>query len=462
MFRRIQRIHFVGIGGIGMSGLAELLHNQGYRVSGSDLRDGPSVMRLRSLGIRVSVGHEAAQIGDADVVVYSSAVPASNPELRAAERSKLPVIPRAEMLAEVMRLKDGIAVAGSHGKTTTTSLIAHVLHTVGLDPTAVIGGRVLAAEGDRSGARLGGSDLLVAEADESDGSFLRLAPVIAVITNVDPEHLDHYGTFEQLQEAFLEFANRVPFWGLTVVCLDHAGVQGIVGRLTRRSTTYGLSPQADLAATDVAADARGSRFVVRRSGEALGTVRIGLPGRHNVQNALACLAVASELEVPFPEAAEALESFPGIERRFELKGECRGVRIVDDYAHHPAEIRATLSAARERHAGRLVVVFQPHRYSRTRDLFEEFATAFHEADLLVVTEIYAAGEAKIPGVEAAELVRAVRQHGHRDVRFVADWNAVTERLVSALAPGDLVLTLGAGSIAGLGEQLLSRLAEKAQ
>jgi len=454
MFRRIQRVHFVGIGGIGMCGIAELLAEQGVRVSGSDLRDGPTVARLRALGVPVSIGHAAEQISDADVVVYSSAVGPRNPELVEAERRKIPVIPRAEMLAELMRLKDGIAVAGSHGKTTTTSLIAHLLHAAGQDPTAVIGGRVLARG---TGAQLGAGSLLVAEADESDGSFLRLAPVIAVVTNIDPEHLDHYGSLEALYDAFASFANRVPFWGLAVLCLDHPGVQAILPRATRRTTTYGLSPQADLVGADPFLDAGGMRFAVRRRGEALGEARVPLVGEHNVRNALAALAVALELEVRFDVAADALASFPGIERRFEQKGEEAGVRVVDDYGHHPAEVRATLAAARALHPGRVVVVFQPHRYSRTQHLFDEFATAFHQADLLVLTEIYAAGEDKIPGVESARLAEAIRAHGQRAVRFVADLDAVPAALVPDLQPGDLVITLGAGNVSSLGPKLLAAI-----
>jgi len=457
VFRRIQHIHFVGIGGIGMCGLAELLHNQGYAVTGSDLREGATVGRLRGLGVPVSIGHAAANVGRADVVVYSSAVRPGNPELLEAERRKIPAIPRGEMLAEIMRLKHGIAVAGTHGKTTTTSLVAHVLSLAGLDPTAVIGGRVVASETDPTGARLGRGEFLVAEADESDGSFLRLAPVIAVITNIDPEHLDHYGSFEAIQSAFVTFANSVPFWGLSVLCLDHPGVQAVLPRMTRRTVTYGFSSQADLVATEVETDGWGMRFQVRQRGEALGRVRLRLPGRHNVSNALATLAVALELEVPFRLAADALGSFLGIERRFQLRGEAGGVRVVDDYGHHPAEIRATLAAARGLHSGRLVVVFQPHRYTRTRDLFEEFATAFNDSDLLVVTEIYAAGEEKLPGAEAARLAEAVRAHGHRDVRFVADLDALPGRLVTELAPGDLVLTLGAGNVTALGPRLLAAL-----
>jgi UDP-N-acetylmuramate--alanine ligase len=459
MFRRIKHIHFVGAGGIGMCGLAELLHDQGYRVSGSDLRAGPTVERLRSLGIEVAIGHEAGNVGDADVVVFSSAVRPSNPELRMAEERHVPVIPRAEMLAEVMRLKDGIAVAGSHGKTTTTSFIAHVLYTAGLDPTAVIGGRVLGTGGAPTGARLGAGDLLVAEADESDGSFLRLAPVIAVVTNIDPEHLDHYGSYDALQDAFVSFANRIPFWGCAVLCLDHAGVQSIIPLLNRRYTTYGFASQADLVACDPEMHAGGVRFEVRHRGEALGAVNIRLPGRHNVLNALATIAVALELDVPFGEIADALASFVGIERRFEIKGEVAGVRVVDDYAHHPAEIIATLASAREAHPGRIVAAFQPHRYTRTRDVWEEFIAAFNDADVLVISEVYAAGEDKIPGVEAAPLVEAIRAHGHRNARFVADLDAVIDVLADEVVAGDMVLTLGAGSISTLGARLIERLQE---
>jgi UDP-N-acetylmuramate--alanine ligase len=457
VFRRIQHVHFVGVGGIGMCGLAEILHNQGYRVTGSDLREGATLARLRTLGVAVTVGHEQANVGDADVVVYSSAVRTTNPELVEAEQRKIPVIPRGEMLAEIMRLKHGIAVAGTHGKTTTTSLVAHVLSIAGLDPTAVIGGRVVATDLDPTGARVGRGECLVAEADESDGSFLRLAPVIAVVTNIDPEHLDHYGSYEAIQEAFVSFANSVPFWGLSVLCLDHPGVQAILPRMKRRTTTYGFTGQADLVATDVAVDGWGMWFRVRRKGELLGPVRLRIPGRHNVENALATLAVALELEVPFEVAAGALESFLGIERRFQTKGEARGIRVVDDYGHHPAEVRATLAAARALHPGRVVVVFQPHRYTRTRDLFAEFTTAFLDADLVVMTEVYAAGEDKIPGVEARLLADAVRAHGQRDVRFVPDLEAIPAQLAGELAPGDLVLTLGAGNVSSLGPRLLAAL-----
>jgi UDP-N-acetylmuramate--alanine ligase len=461
-FRGIQRIHFVGIGGIGMCGLAELLRAQGYQVTGSDLAEGPTVARLRSLGVAVAIGHDARHVEGADVVVVSSAVRSSNPELVEAERHGVPVIPRAEMLAEVMRLKDGIAVAGTHGKTTTTSLLAHVLQVAGLDPTIVVGGRVIGAgaESERSGARLGSGSFLVAEADESDGSFLHLAPVIAVVTNVEAEHLDHHGSVAALEDAFGAFLERLPFWGAAVLCLDDPGVQRLLARVGRRRITYGLLAQADWVAAEVRTDGGGMRFAVRRHGEALGSVSLPLAGRHNVANALAALAVADEVEVPFAVAADALASFRGVERRFETKGVAAGVRVVDDYGHHPTEVRATLAAARGVHTGRIVVVFQPHRYTRTRDLFDAFTTAFHDADLLVLTEIYAAGEPKIAGTEAAALADAIRARGHRDVRFVPELERVPAELVPELRNGDLVLTLGAGSVSQLGPRLLERLVER--
>ncbi|MGH0038134.1 MAG: UDP-N-acetylmuramate--L-alanine ligase [Myxococcota bacterium] len=456
MRRRIGHVHFVGIGGVGMSGIALLLHDQGYRITGSDLRDGPVCARLRDRGIAVAIGHEAGHVGDADALVYSSAIPVGNPELREAERRGIPVIPRAEMLGEMMRLKDGIAVAGTHGKTTTTSLVAHLLEAAGLDPTAVIGGRVRSA-GAVTGARSGGGDWLVAEADESDGSFLRLSPVVAVVTNVEPEHLDHYGDFAAVQAAFVDFANSVPFWGAVVVCIDHPGVQAIRPRITRRAVTYGFSSQAEWCARNVRPAPPGSVFEVVRGGRLLGEVVLPLPGRHNVANSLAALAVADELEVPFERAAPALADFPGVERRFETLGEARGIRVVDDYGHHPTEIRATLAAARAVHPGRVVAVFQPHRYSRTRDLFDDFATAFNDADRVWVTEVYAAGEAKIPGAEGAPLADAIRAHGHRDVHFVGDLDALPVALVGELEAGDLVLTLGAGNVSQVGRALLALL-----
>jgi UDP-N-acetylmuramate--alanine ligase len=464
LLARVRRVHFVGIGGSGMCGLAEVLHDLGCRVSGSDLAGSPSVERLRGLGVAVAEGHAADHVADADVVVVSSAIRPGNPEVAEAERRRIPVIPRGEMLAEIMRMKEGIAVAGSHGKTTTTSLVAHVLDAAGLDPTAVVGGRVRGSGGDpaagATGARLGRGELLVAESDESDGSFLRLAPVIAVVTNVEPEHLDHWGSYEALLAGFAAFANRVPFFGVAILGLDDPGVRQLLPHLTRRTVTYGFSVQADLVATEVEAHGWGMRFHVRRRGERLGDVALPLPGRHNVQNALAALAVALEAQVPFRTAADALESFRGVERRFETKGSAAGVRVVDDYGHHPSEIRATLAAARGLHSGRLVVVFQPHRFTRTRDLFDAFADAFHDADRLIVTSIYAAGEEKIPGIESAALVETIRARGHRGVQLVADLEEVPAVLLPELRAGDLVITLGAGSVTRLGPALLRALEER--
>jgi len=464
-FGRVRRVHFVGIGGAGMCGLAEVLHDLGCRVTGSDAASGPAVERLRGLGVDVAIGHDATHGADAEVVVVSSAIRPGNPEVAAAQARHVPVIPRAEMLAEIMRMKEGIAVAGTHGKTTTTSLVAHVLDAAGLDPTAVIGGRVRGSAGDpaagATGARLGRGDLLVAEADESDGSFLRLAPVVAVVTNVEPEHLDHWGSYEALLAGFATFANRVPFFGVAVLGLDDPGVRQLLPRLTRRTVTYGFSVQADLVASEVEAQGSSMRFHVRRRGERLGDVALPLPGRHNVQNALAALAVALEADVPFRVAADALEGFRGVERRFETRGSAGGVRVVDDYGHHPSEIRATLAAARGLHSGRLVVVFQPHRYTRTRDLFDAFTDAFHDADRVVVTEVYPAGEEKIPGVESAALAEGIRARGHRGVELVPDLDAVPAALVPTLRSGDLVITLGAGSVTRLGPALLRALEERA-
>lgn len=456
-FRGIERVHFVGIGGSGMSGLAELLQGQGYTVTGSDLAEGAAVARLRELGVPVRRGHAPQAVVGADVVVVSSAVAADNPEIAEARRRGVPVIPRAEMLAEVMRLKHGIAVAGTHGKTTTTSLIAHLLDVAGLDPTAVVGGRVIGRGPERTGTRLGAGPLLVAEADESDGSFLRLRPVIAVVTHLEPEHLEHWGSEEALHRAFVDFAASVPFWGLAVLCIDHPGVQAILPEVGRRVATYGLSAQAELRAAALRREGEGLRFELQRGAESLGEARLPLPGRHNVRNALAAVAVALELEVPVARVVEGLASFAGVERRFETRGRARGVRVVDDYGHHPTEVRATLAAAREVHPGRLVVVFQPHRFTRTRDLWDDFAAAFHEADVLIVTDVYAAGEPEIPGVESAALVRAIRARGHRQVRHVAELKHVAEHLVPELEPGDLVLTLGAGDVTRLGSQILAAL-----
>jgi UDP-N-acetylmuramate--alanine ligase len=427
-----------------MSGLAEVLLTLGHRVSGSDMRASDATRRLASLGAQVFVGHDAAHLDpEADVVVISSAVKFSNPEIVEARRLSVPVIPRAEMLAELMRLKHGVAVGGSHGKTTTTSLIGHILSRAGLDPTVVIGGKVW---GLGSNARLGQGELLVAEADESDGSFLLLSPVIAVVTNIDPEHLDYYGTLEREKQAFTDFANRVPFYGRAVVCLDHPHVRAILPQVHKRFVTYGTSADAEWVASDLAVRGMQTRFRVHHRGRDLGELHVRLPGRHHAVNALAALAVAHELEVPFDSGRRALGEFGGIQRRFEICGEEAGILVVSDYAHHPAEIRATIAAAREGFDRRLCVVFQPHRHTRTRDLFADFLSAFDEADWLLLTEIYAAGEAAIPGVSGEALFCALKRRGHVDVHFEGQQGKVAEKVMPQLRAGDLVLVLGAGSI----------------
>src|SRR6185369_334564 len=396
-----------GIGGIGMSGLAEILRSLEFDVSGSDLRGNDITRRLAELGVRIDVGHRAENVRGADVVVFSSAISQDNPEILEARASGIPVIGRAEMLAELMRVKYGVAIAGSHGKTTTTSLVATVLRHAGLDPTVVVGGK-MAALG--SNARLGAGDLLVAEADESDGSFLRLTPTVAVVTNIDPEHLDHYGTHEQIKDAFVEFASRVPFYGLAVMCLDHPHVQDILPRVSRRHVTYGVSAQADYSAKGISYRGLHTSFQVHKRGEPVGEFVVNMPGTHNVLNCLAVIAVADELEVPLDVTKQALATFGGVGRRFSIVGEPAGIVLVDDYGHHPAEIEATLDAAQRAYNRRVVVAFQPHRYTRTRDLFDDFSRAFNKADVVIVTDIYAAGEAPIPGVTAGHLAQSIREH----------------------------------------------------
>jgi UDP-N-acetylmuramate--alanine ligase len=451
MLRKTRRLHFVGIGGSGMSGIAEVLINLGYRVSGSDLEEGAAVQRLRGMGGSVTRGHRAENVGDADVVVVSSAVKPDNPEVLEARRRQIPVIPRAEMLAELMRIKYGIALAGSHGKTTTTSMVATILSGAGLDPTIVIGGRLGTIGG---GAKLGRGDLLVAEADESDGSFLRLTPTIAVVTNIDPEHLDHYGTLGKLQQAFVDFLNKVPFYGCGIVCLDEPRIQEVLPSLVRRVVTYGFSAQADLSAASIDLREFRSEFDVRLQGKALGRVRIQVPGRHNVANALAAIAVGLDLEVPFERVAACLESFRGADRRFQLKGETGGIMVIDDYGHHPVEILATLAAAKKGWTRRTVVVFQPHRFTRVQALLGDFARAFYDADVLAVTDIYPAGEAPIPGVTVEAVASAIKDHGHKDVTLVKDLAEVPAWLQSRAREGDMVITLGAGSVYKAGEEYL--------
>ncbi len=439
-----------------MSGIAEVLLNLGYTVSGSDLRRSPVTDRLVSLGARFAEGHAAANVAGADVVVTSTAVRADNPEVQEARRRGVPVIPRAEMLAELMRLKYGVAIAGSHGKTTTTSMVALVLDRGGLDPTVVLGGR-LAVLG--SGARLGKGDFMVAEADESDRSFLKLTPTIAVVTNIDREHLDAYRDLLDIQETFVGFVNKVPFYGAAVLCLDDRPVQDILPRVERRTVTYGFSPQAEVSARDVQLGPAGSTYAVAVSGEMLGPVHLAVPGAHNVVNSLAAVAVGTDLGISFALVREALESFTGVDRRFQRRGDAGGVTVIDDYGHHPTEIKATLETLRVV-AGprRTVVLFQPHRFTRTQHLWDEFGHAFHLADVLLVTDIYPAGEEPIPGVTAETLARAIAGRGHRHAAYAGDLKTATDRLAQEAREGDLVLTLGAGSVWTAGEELLKRRA----
>ena len=467
MLGDIRRIHFIGIGGSGMSGVAELLVKMGYAVSGSDLQQSEATERLASLGVRVFRGHAAAHVSDAEVVVVSSAVRSPNPEMLEAERRQIPLVPRGEMLAELMRQHAGIAVAGAHGKTTTTSMIALALEYAGWDPTAVIGGR-LGAFG--SNARLGRGEWMIAEADESDRSFLRLSPTIAVITNIDYEHLEAYDSFEDLQQAFVEFANRVPSHGAVVLCADDPHVRAIRPRVTRRVVTYGLDVEADFTARDIVLDRlRGSCAVRRRAVEsrtglasdrAVGRIELSVPGRHNLQNAFAAIAVGTELGIPWETLAQALATFRGPDRRFQVIGEEHGVTVVDDYGHHPTEIRAVLAAARAQHPRRLIVVFQPHRYTRTRQLLHSFGDVLAGADEVVLTDIYAAGEDPIAGVTIDALADAVRAAGHRDVHVVPSLADVLACITARARAGDMVVMLGAGSIGAWGPRVLAALRER--
>ena len=451
MKARVQRIHLIGIGGIGMSGIAELLHNQGFSVQGSDMAESPNVVRLRSLGIHVMVGHAAQNLGDAQVVVVSSAIDHNNPEIAEAQQLGVPVIPRADMLAELMRMKQGIAVAGSHGKTTMTSLIAHGMEAAGLDPTYVIGGRLTACG---SNARLGASPWLVAEADESDGSFLRLSPTIAVVSNIDPEHLDHYGNFETLMEAFHTFVDLVPFYGRVVLHHEHPNVAALRERLHKPITTYGSSPQADLHLLDIQANAEGQTFTAasRELGD-LGAFQLPMPGRHNAENALAAMAVLLDLNIDIEIIRQALASFEGIQRRFQRMKIGTGV-LVDDYGHHPKEVMATLAAARqcwpERH---ISVIFQPHRYSRTHDLMADFMGAFDAANAVALLPVYAAGETEIDGANSEQMAEGMRARGHRNVSLLENLESACDLAASELADGHIIVLMGAGSIGALAQQM---------
>ncbi|MBM3570610.1 MAG: UDP-N-acetylmuramate--L-alanine ligase [Alphaproteobacteria bacterium] len=447
----IGMIHFIGIGGIGMSGIAEVMHNLGYKVQGSDANDGANVQRLRTAGIPVTIGHAADRLGEAQVVVYSTAVKADNPEMIEARRRFVPVVRRAEMLAELMRLKWSIAIAGTHGKTTTTSLVAAMLEAAGLDPTVINGG-IINAYGTNT--RLGAGDWMVVEADESDGTFTKLPAAIAVVTNIDPEHLDHYKTFEAERQAFQTFVQNLPFYGFAALCIDHPEVQALIGRISdRRLVTYGFSPQADLRAVNLKLSPAGADFsvvIADRSGggapRTIGGVHLPMHGQHNVQNALAAIAVASEMGIAPETMKKALAAFRGVKRRFTLTGSGAGVTVVDDYGHHPVEIAAVLRAARGAYSGRVVAVVQPHRFTRLRDLFEEFCTCFNDADAVIVAEVYAAGEASIPGIDRDALVAGLQRHGHRQVQALDDPKQLAAMVLNLAQAGDLVVCLGAGSI----------------
>ena len=455
MFLKKYHIHFVGIGGIGMSGIAELLLNLGYKVSGSDTSSSDITRRLESLGGIIFQGHSAEQIHGADVVVTSSAIGPDNPEVAAAGQGSIPVIPRAEMLAELMRLKYSVAIAGAHGKTSTTSIVASVLGKGGLDPTVVIGGKLKSID---SNALLGEGDYIVAEADESDGSFLKISPTIAVVTNIDREHLDFYQDLNAIKEVFLSFIDKIPFYGLAVLCLDDEPIQDIIPNIQKRFTTYGMSTQADFQAKDVVFEGLKSRFHVHHLGVRLGEIVLNLPGIHNVYNALAAIVVGIELDIPFGVIKSALQTVEGVQRRLEIKGENKGVTVVDDYGHHPTEVKITLQAVRESWPDRrVVVVFQPHRYTRTQALFDDFTRAFYQSDLLVVLPIYAAGEKKIKGVEGHTLFEGIRSHGHREVVYMQDFETAVSHLKKVLTQSDILLTLGAGDVWKVGEMILKEL-----
>ena len=456
IFGKVKHIHLVGIGGIGMSGIAELLLNLDYFISGSDLRKTEVTEHLSDLGGKIFLGHRPQNIDGADVVVFSSAVKGDNPEIVEARERSIPVIPRAEMLAELMRLKYGIAVAGSHGKTTTTSMIASILTEGGFDPTVVIGGRLNIWGG--SNARLGRSDFLVAEADESDGSFLALSPSIAVISNIDHEHIDFYRSMNNLRKTFIDFINKIPFYGRAILCVDDKEVQGLIPKLTKSYLTYGLNPQSDIRASGTSKEGLNTTFDVIFKSRLAGNVTISIPGEHNILNALAAVGVGLELDIDFKYIREGLKNPGGLKRRFEIKDERGGILFLDDYGHHPTEIIATLSAAKECWPDRrLVVVFQPHRFTRTRDLYYKFVISFNQADFLIITPLYGAGEEPIPGVDSRTLYQGIRNHGHRAVTYCDSTEDTISELLDQIRPGDIVLTLGAGDIHLVGTDLLKRI-----
>ncbi len=457
MFGKVRKLHFVGIGGIGMSCIAEVLLNLGFQITGSDLQLSEVTRRLMKLGAIVSKGHRASQVGDADVVVISSAVNPDNPEVMEARRLKIPVIRRAEMLGELMRMKYGIGIAGTHGKTTTTSMVGLVLTEGGLDPTIIVGGKVKSL---RASAKLGKGQYLVAEADEFDRSFLRLVPTIAVVTTLEAEHLDCYTNLDDIKGAFIEFVNKVPFYGTVILCLDEQSLQSIVPHIQPPLITYGLSAQVDIRGTNLVFRGLTSAFDLVVRGEKLGRLRVKAPGVHNVKNSLAAAAVGLELGLSFSTVKKALESFSGVYRRFEVKGEVDDVMVVDDYAHHPTEIQATLQAAKNGLGRRTIAVFQPHLYSRTRDFCEDFGKSFFQSDILLVTDIYPAREKPIAGISGELVARAAREYGHRKVVYIQDKRKIATYLAAQVLPGDLVITLGAGDVHRIGEELIKLLKKR--
>jgi UDP-N-acetylmuramate--alanine ligase len=456
MFSSIKKLHFVGIGGIGMSGIAEILLDQGFSVTGSDKAASDNTERMVALGAHVYAGHDARNLeNDVDALVYSSAVQMDNPEIVEAQRRKIPVIRRAEMLAEVMRLKYGIGIAGTHGKTTTTSMVSLILIEGGVDPTVIVGGRLHGLAG--SNARLGKGDFIVVEADEYDRSFLSITPTIAVLTTLETDHLDCYRDLEDIKAAFIQFAGKVPFYGFVVLCLDEPALQDIMPRLKKKIVTYGLNGQADLQAVDIVHRQNHSRFTVVRDGKDLGEIVLQIPGRHNVQNALAAITVGLELHVPFNKVKAGIEKFTGVFRRWEIKAEVEGMTVVDDYAHHPTEIKATLAGAKAGWRRRVVCVFQPHLYSRTRDFYDDFGRSFFNADVLVLTDVYPAREEPIQGVSGELIANAAKEFGHKQVHYIPDKKQVPDFLLTIKQPGDIIITMGAGDIWRFGEEFIRRL-----
>ncbi len=455
MFFKPQPVHFTGIGGIGMSGLAEVLLEMGYRVSGSDLKLSPVTERLTRLGAVIQQGHAAENVKGVNALVVTSAARSDNPEIVEARRRGIPVIPRGELLAELMRLKFGIAVGGSHGKTTTTSMVASILTHAGLDPTVVVGG--LSATMRGSNARIGKSEYLVVESDESDGSFLKLAPILAVVTNIDREHLDHYADLNQILAAFIEFVNKVPFYGAAILCIDDENVQRILPSVKRRFVTYGSNAQADLRISHASPGHLASEFQLIRGPQDLGTFRLSVPGAHNISNATAAAAIALELDVPVEAIREGLAQFSGVDRRFQIKGTENGITVIDDYGHHPTEVRATLDAARACKYGKVHVLFQPHRYTRTQALMDEFARAFHQADSVYIVDIYAASETPIEGVASPALVERLETFGHRGAHYAGSMNEGIAAISAAAQPGDAIITLGAGNVSQAAGAILDQL-----